>query len=87
MQLPSDKEQRKRLKGFLEEAVREKISIDSCNEQIKVIREQTKEEFGIVPADFNKLLKAAYDESFADKNLAEAEELLHSFEILYPKQD
>lgn len=86
MQLPSDPNQRKRLKGFLEEAVREKTSIETCNDQLKVIRQQAKDEMGIDSTDFNKLLKAAYDESFADKNLEEAEELQSNHNILYPKQ-
>ncbi len=85
MQLPSNPESRKKLKGFLEECVKEKMTIDSCNEQIKEIRTQAKEQFEIDSTDFNKMLKAAYDESFADKNFEEAEELMTNMNILYKR--
>ena len=71
---------------YLRDWEREQLQIDSCTDEQSSIANNAKERFGVKPAEFKKLAKAFYDESFAQKRFEEAEELLHAAEIVRGKK-
>jgi len=63
MSIPSDKQAREILFKRVTEAVQLKREQDGIRDDIKALAEACKEQWDMKPAEFNALVKAAYDEA------------------------
>lgn len=75
---------RTKLKGFIDEAVLCKQRIKMENESIKDIRDEARDNLGIPPKIFNRLIKAAFKDAFAEER-QDFEEFESIVELLYPE--
>lgn len=73
---------RRKLKGFIDEAVRHKETIKAKNEDIKMIREDAKESLGVKPKIFNRLVKAIMTDT-AQEEAQDFDEFETIYETLY----
>lgn len=74
MELPKDEDQRKALKGLIEEAVTVKLKADALKLEMKDIQDRAKEDLGIKAKELNRRIKTRYMQLKAEATyLAEKE--------------
>jgi uncharacterized protein (UPF0335 family) len=75
---------RKKLRGFIDECVLVKQKIKMEQETLKDIRSEAKDNLGIPPKIFNKLVKVAFNDSFQTEK-QEYEEFEAIVDLLFTK--
>lgn len=82
MALPSSKEAREIVLKRINEAVQFRREIDGLKEDTKALAEACKEQYDMKPAEFNALVKAAYDRAKVEEQIDSLQTSLSELEIL-----
>ena len=82
MSLPSSKEAREVILKRIQEAVQLKREQDGIKEDLKALSEACKEQYDFKPAEFNALVKAAYDRAKVEEQIESLQTSLAELEIL-----
>jgi hypothetical protein len=82
MALPQTKEAREIVLKRVTEAVQLKREQDGLKEDLKALAEACKEQFDMKPAEFNALVKAAYDKAKVEEQIESLQTSLSELEIL-----
>jgi len=82
MSLPSCPEARKVVAKRVNEAVQFKREIAGLQEDTKALAESCKEQYDMKPAEFNSLVKAAYDRAKVEETIESLQTSLSELEIL-----
>jgi hypothetical protein len=80
--LPSTKEAREIVLKRINEAVQLKREQDGIKEDLKALAEACKEQYDMKPAEFNALVKAAYDKAKVEEQIESLQTSLSELEIL-----
>jgi hypothetical protein len=80
--LPQTKEAREIVLKRVTEAVQLKREQDGLKEDLKALAEACKEQFDMKPAEFNALVKAAYDKAKVEEQIESLQTSLSELEIL-----
>jgi hypothetical protein len=82
MSLPSSKEAREIVLKRINESVQLKREQDGIKEDLKALAEACKEQYDMKPAEFNALVKAAYDKAKVEEQIESLQTSLSELEIL-----
>ncbi len=82
MALPQTNEARQIVLKRINEAVQLKREQDGIKEDLKALAEACKEQYDMKPAEFNALVKAAYDKAKVEEQIESLQTSLSELEIL-----
>lgn len=82
MSLPQTKEAREVILKRVQEAVQLKREQDGIKQDLKALAEACKEQYDFKPAEFNSLVKAAYDRAKVEEQIESLQTSLAELEIL-----
>lgn len=80
--LPQTKEAREIVLKRINESVQLKREQDGIKEDLKALAEACKEQYDMKPAEFNALVKAAYDKAKVEEQIESLQTSLSELEIL-----
>ncbi len=82
MALPQTNEARQIVLKRINEAVQLKREQDGIKEDLKALAEACKDQYDMKPAEFNALVKAAYDKAKVEEQIESLQTSLSELEIL-----
>lgn len=82
MSLPQTKEAREVILKRVNEAVQFKREMDGLKEDTKALAEACKEQYDFKPAEFNALVKAAYDRAKVEDQIEALQTSISELDIL-----